>query len=263
MTEQQDNRFPLVSVGDIGGATIQTVNARDLHAFLKVGKDFSNWIKDRIEAYAFAENVDFVVFAETGENSRGGRPAKEYAISIDMAKELSMVERNEQGKKARQYFIECERRAKDPAAALNDPAKLRSLLLENVEKVLALEARIEDLSPLAASYEHLTRSDGTFCVTDAAKALGQRPKDLFSWLQANKWIYRRAGNGHFVGYQNKVGSGLIDHRVEEVTRSDGSSKITEQVRITAKGMAALAEKLAAQPVGATVHAAIQAYQAAV
>lgn len=135
---------------------------------------------------------------------------------------------------------ELERR-QDPATALNDPSTLRHLLLENVEKVLALEVRVGELSTLAESYEHLTRTDGTMCITDAAKVLGIRPKDLFAWLQTNKWIYRRAGNGHFVGYQSRVGAGLIDHRVEEVTRSDGSSKITEQVRITAKGLAKLGE----------------------
>lgn len=138
-------------------------------------------------------------------------------------------------------IAELERYQSSPEAALNDPAKLRHLLLENVEKVLALEATVSDLAPKAKSYEFLTRTDGTMCITDAAKALCVRPKDLFSWLQANKWIYRRAGNGHFVGFQSKIGQGVLDHRVEEVTRADGSTKITEQVRITAKGMAKLGE----------------------
>lgn len=126
-------------------------------------------------------------------------------------------------------------------AVLSDPAKLRHLLLENVEKVLALQAEVAELAPQAAAYEHLTRSDGTLCLTDAAKALEMRPKDFFAWLKSVGWIYRRAGNGHWVGYQPKIQSGYLDHRVEEVTRADGSTKITEQVRITAKGMAKLAE----------------------
>lgn len=132
----------------------------------------------------------------------------------------------------------------DHAAALNNPATLRHLLLENVEKVLALEAEVKELAPMAASYEFLTRTDGTMCITDAAKVFEMRPKDFFAWLQSNQWIYRRAGNGHFVGYQPKIQQGLLDHRLEEVTRADGSTKITEQVRITAKGMAKLGELLA-------------------
>lgn len=138
-------------------------------------------------------------------------------------------------------LAELERYQSSPQAALNDPAKLRHLLLENVEKVLALEATVSELGPKAKSYDFLTRTDGTMCITDAAKALNMRPKDLFQWLQSEKWIYRRAGNGHFVGFQSRITQGLIDHRVEEVTRSDGSTKITEQVRITAKGMAKLGE----------------------
>ena len=104
------------------GAAVQTVNARELHAFLEVGKDFSTWIKDRIEQYGFSEGQDYAVFdsPELGnQTGRGGdRRSKTYAISLNMAKELAMVERNEKGKQARAYFIECERRAqhKDPAS---------------------------------------------------------------------------------------------------------------------------------------------------
>ncbi|MCG8766153.1 antA/AntB antirepressor family protein, partial [Tenacibaculum finnmarkense] len=89
------------------------VNARELHQFLEVGKDFSTWIKDRINKYEFVENEDFEVFPNIGENPNSGRPSKDYAISLDMAKELSMVERNEKGKQARRYFIAMEKIAKN------------------------------------------------------------------------------------------------------------------------------------------------------
>lgn len=90
----------------------RAVSARELHLFLGVGRDFSNWIKGRIEEYGFIENQDYMVFAEIGENSNGGRPLKEYALTLDMAKELSMVEKTERGKQARRYFIEMEKLAK-------------------------------------------------------------------------------------------------------------------------------------------------------
>ena len=104
----------LIAIGEraVGADLVQTVDGRELHAFLRVGKDFSNWMKDRIAQYGFAEGVDFVIYANSGENTGRGRRAKEYALTLDMAKELSMVERNDQGKAARRYFIECERRAK-------------------------------------------------------------------------------------------------------------------------------------------------------
>ena len=74
---------------NIGGQTIETVNARELHSFLEVGKVFASWIKDRIEQYNFIENLDYGVFTETGNNLSGGRPSKEYAISIDLAKTVN------------------------------------------------------------------------------------------------------------------------------------------------------------------------------
>ncbi|HGJ5882876.1 antA/AntB antirepressor family protein [Arsenophonus sp.] len=125
-----------IETKNINGELIQTVNARDLHQFLEVGKDFSNWIKDRIKQYGFVENIDYIVFANFGENPFGGRPAKEYHISLDMAKELSMVERNEKGKQARQYFIECERQAKTAKHVIPQtlPDVLR-LAAEMAEKV--------------------------------------------------------------------------------------------------------------------------------
>ena len=94
---------------EIAGNQIRAVDARELHTFLEVGRDFSNWIKDRIDQGMFSEGKDYVLtLTKTGVRSNVVQ--KDYAISISMAKELSMLERNEQGKLARQYFIECEKR---------------------------------------------------------------------------------------------------------------------------------------------------------
>ncbi len=84
----------------IGEGLVQTVNARDLHVFLEIGKDFSTWLKSRIEQYEFIENQDFVCSPVLGSEGRGGHNRIDYHLTLDMAKELSMVERNEKGKQA-------------------------------------------------------------------------------------------------------------------------------------------------------------------
>jgi len=94
-----------------GGRNV--VSARDLHAFLESGQQFGNWIRNRIEKYGFVENEDFKVFNNGIKNPRGGRPMVEYALTLDMAKELSMVEGNEKGRQARRYFSEWENRSKN------------------------------------------------------------------------------------------------------------------------------------------------------
>ncbi|MBU2762355.1 antA/AntB antirepressor family protein [Acidithiobacillus caldus] len=93
----------------IGGEEVFAVNARDLHAFLMNRDKFATWIKDRIAQYGFIENHDFIGFSEVSEKPKGGRPSKDYLLTLDMAKELAMVERTERGRQARRYFIACER----------------------------------------------------------------------------------------------------------------------------------------------------------
>ncbi|NDY73964.1 hypothetical protein DO021_19540 [Desulfobacter hydrogenophilus] len=110
----------------------RSVDARELYQFLEVGKDFSTWIKGRIDKYGFALNADYIitydspkpasngVYPRFGENPQGsevepdlgGRPSVNYHLTLDMAKELAMVERNDKGREARQYFIECEKIAR-------------------------------------------------------------------------------------------------------------------------------------------------------
>ena len=142
---------------------------------MAVGKDCSNWIKDRIDQYDSLQNQDFVVFANSGENYKGGRLAKEYAVTLDMAKELFMVERNEEGKQAHQYF-ECERRAKDAAnrdavELLNDLAAMRGLLQHYSEKIIQLETVVKKQQPKVEALDRVATANGSLCVTDVAKVL--------------------------------------------------------------------------------------------
>lgn len=101
----------------IGEALLPAVNARELHAFLQVGKDFTTWLKDRASQYKFIENKDFVCSPVSGSKMQGAHNRKDYMISLSMAKELAIVERNDKGRQARLYFIACEQRALQLAGA--------------------------------------------------------------------------------------------------------------------------------------------------
>lgn len=105
----------------LDGVEQLTIDARKLHAALKVGRVFAAWITGRIEEYKFNENKDFIVFTEMGKNPLGGRPSKEYRLSLDMGKELAMVENNEEGRKIRRYFIECEKALRANVLAQRPP----------------------------------------------------------------------------------------------------------------------------------------------
>lgn len=139
--------------------------------------------------------------------------------------------------------LEAERQTFDPATILENPAAMRGLLLTYTEKVIALEARVEGMREDVEAHERLTKADGSLNITEAAKSLGIRPKDLFSWLAQNGWTYRRPNGATWLGYQDKANRGLLEHKTTTVLRADGSEKITEQVRVTAKGLSVLARMI--------------------
>lgn len=229
----------------LGEESVPTVNARKLHEFLEVGKVFGAWIQDRITQYNFVENQDYVLtVSKTG--IRQNVIQKDYHITLDMAKELSMVERNEKGKQARQYFIECERKVKaaDPIEALKDPAKLRQVLLGYTEKVLDLENKVAELVPKVEAYDRFaTFTEGSYCIRDTAKMLGVKEKALVQSLLQWKWVYRRPMSSNLLGYAEREQMGYVEHKVTEGTKPDGSKWSNAQCRITAKGLARLSKLL--------------------
>ncbi|KDN09400.1 AntA/AntB antirepressor domain protein [Gilliamella apicola] len=131
------NNLVPVTETQLNGKLQQTVSAKQLHHFLGVGRDFSTWIKGRIEQYGFIENDDYVVFdspelvnqsiknkqLNKRETVRGGdRRSIDYHLTLNMAKELAMIENNEKGRAIRKYFIRCEEHLKEIAPAIQKKA---------------------------------------------------------------------------------------------------------------------------------------------
>lgn len=131
---QKIGLIPIVE-GVIGSEEQSCVDARDLHTWLKCGEIFSTWIKKRIKTYKFIENEDFAcilvntkTIRKYGNSTREGKSRRtEYLLTLDMAKELSMVENNEQGRVARRYFINCEKVLRKTVFGLMDQFNKASL----------------------------------------------------------------------------------------------------------------------------------------
>ena len=127
-----------------------------------------------------------------------------------------------------------------PAVPQSLSAALR-LAADQADQIEAQQAQLAITTPKAQALDRLTLADNLLCLTDAAKHLGLEPRRLTSWLSAHDWIYKRAGGKHWIAYQPRLKAGLLDHKLTTVMRADGSEKHTEQVLVTAKGMAKLAE----------------------
>lgn len=236
-----ENLNSLLPISENNGK--KAVNARALHAFLGSKRDFSNWIKDRIDKYDFIENQDYVVFNNFGENPKGGRPQIEYALSIGMAKELSMVEGNEKGKQARKYFIACEENRKELSRkeilmiALKAEEEKEKLALENKN----LKAENLELQHQSEYARFVLQSKKTVLVTQIAQDYGMTAI-RFNALLRDLRIQRKV-NGQWILYGEYLGKGYVHSATHNYTHSNGSPDVSLNTEWTQKGRLFLYEEL--------------------
>lgn len=123
-----------VTKNEIGNAELNSVNAKEIHDYLQVKTRFDMWIGRAISKYDFKENIDFCTIL--GESS-GGRKATEYIVTMDMAKELAMLENNPKGKETRKYFINCEKELQksSPYAALQEIVAFQKKQLDQLQGI--------------------------------------------------------------------------------------------------------------------------------
>ena len=242
------NKLVPIIYTDIGGETQPTVNARDLHNFLGAGKFFANWIKDRIEKYGFVENVDYIkLLPELAKTPSGGRPTIEYYISLSMAKELAMVERNAKGREIRLYFIKCEKIAKEksapPAIANMSKLDILKLALESEEKRLELERQnkglqdqiIED-APLVALAQRVSDYGDAVKLDIAAKAVDVPPMKYRQSVKDMGWL---RADGHPM--QFAIDRGYMKVKIFPVHHKHGAVTDSYTPLITGKGQVKVAQ----------------------
>jgi phage anti-repressor protein/phage antirepressor YoqD-like protein len=264
--DSEVSRLVPVRISIIGGETIATSNARDLHAFLGSKQHFADWIAARIKQYDFVDGHDFTV-----QKVMIGRATQfEYDITLNMAKELAMVERTPRGKEARQYYIECERRAH---AAPARPAELSRMDLIEMAmaaereriaadaKVQQLEHQAAEQAPAAAGFNLLAGADGSMCIRDAAAALKMRPCDLTDYLVQKEWIYQRTGAEDYKAFGKRLQALDLKYNVFGYTsKTTGDRKARQQIRITNKGLTKLAAMVAQDAVAKRLAAGAAQHQ---
>lgn len=134
---ENQGQFVTVFNGEINQTTEMLCNARELHKFLGVQTRFNDWIKSRISEYGFVKNQDYVSFTENSVKPKNGRKSIQYHITLDMAKELAMVEKNAKGREIRRYFIDCEKKANSLTAQITET----TILLKSIDGNLSEAGR--------------------------------------------------------------------------------------------------------------------------
>lgn len=222
----------------------RAVSARELHKFLEVQTPFTMWI-DRMFEYGFAENIDFEAtnFFVNHPNSIGGTTVKDYALTLDCAKEIAMLQRSEKGKTARQYFIECEKqlRAKEQAHQQIPQSFSEALRLaaEQAEKIEAQQKQLQAQAPKVLFADTVIGSQSSCLIGELAKLITQKgyeigEKRLFKWLRENHYLGTR-GEYYNIPNQQYIEQGLFELKKGTRSGNGGVMHTTITPKVTGKG----------------------------
>ena len=214
-----------------------SVSGRELHEFLGVETPYRKWIPRMIE-YGFTEGKDFnadknVRVGEEG-NREVARELTDHLLTIDMAKEIAMIQRTDRGKQARQYFIQVE---KD----YNSPEKIMARALRIAEKELStLKLDVERMKPKEIFADSVASSHTSILIGELAKILkanghetGQ--KRLFETLRQDGFLIKRKGSDFNMPTQKSMELGLMEIKETTINNADGSIRLNKTTKVTGKG----------------------------
>lgn len=217
------------------------VSGRELHEFLEVKTRYDIWFS-RMKEYGFIENQDFIAIVQKRTTAQGNETTyTDHAIKLDMAKELAMIQRNEKGKQARQYFIAVEKAWNSPEMIMKRALEIanrnvESLKLENEEQ----KKQLKEQKPKVLFADAVSTSHTSILIGELAKILKQNGVDmgqnrLFKWLRDNGYLIKRKGTDYNMPTQYSMDLGLFEVKETSITHSDGHISISKTPKVTGKG----------------------------
>lgn len=214
-----------------------TVSGRLLHERLEVKTRYNDWFLRMCE-YGFTEGMDF--YSELSKTSEGGRPATDHLLTIDMAKELCMLQRTEQGKAVRRYLLDVEKQWNQPEAVMARALRMSNAKLQAVnDRLQQLEAKVEEDKPKVMFAEAVSASHTSILVGDLAKLLRQNGASigqnrLFEMLRKDGYLMKY-GDSRNLPTQRAMEMGLFEIKETTINNPDGSIRITKTTKVTGKG----------------------------
>lgn len=210
-----------------------TLSARELYKELNIAGRFSRWFEQMSE-YGFEENADFTSVQNcTVVNNGATRELQDYQITLDMAKEIAMLQRNEKGKEIRRKLIELEK-------AWNSPEKVMARALDIAHKTIAnLQIENEEMKPKAIFADAVATSDTSIIIGDLAKLIKQNGTDigqkrLFERMRNDGYLIK-TGTSKNMPTQKAMEKGLFEVKERVISNPDGSTRITRTTKVTGKG----------------------------
>lgn len=233
MKSLQSKTNPLINLHEQADGSV-AVMGRDLHEFLEIKTRYNDWFS-RMKEYGFEDNSDYLAITQKRVTAQGNiTDYVDHVLTIDMAKEISMIQRNEKGKQARQYFIQIEK-------AWNSPEMVMKRALQIADrKIIDLQDRIALDKPKVIFADAVSASHTSILVGDLAKLLKQNGIDiganrLFEWMRANGFLIRRKGTDYNMPTQYSMELELFEIKERTISNPDGSIRTTKTSKVTGKG----------------------------
>jgi anti-repressor protein len=214
-----------------------TVLGRDLHTMLEVDTEYRHWFPRMCE-YGFAEGSDFNSFKNDRVQMEGGRAVSrettDHQLTIDMAKEICMLQRSEKGKVCREYFIAIEKQWNRPEAVM-----ARALQFAD-KQIKELSAKVEQDKPKVLFASAVEASKTSILIGELAKLIRQNGVEigqnrLFTWLRDNGYLIKRQGTDYNMPTQRSMERGWFEVKETAISRSDGSITVSKTTKVTGKG----------------------------
>lgn len=225
------------------GTDAPTVSARDLHEGLEIKTAFKDWFP-RMAEYGFETGKDFNMLKNERVQMEGNREVRreivDYQISVDMAKQICMIQRSEKGKRYREYFLDLEKAWNTPEQVMARALKIADQQIEDLKhNNRLLEQKIEADKPKTIFADAVSTSHTSILVGDLAKLICQNgyqigQKRLFEWLWENGYLVK-GGSSKNMPMQRYVELGLFEVKESNVQNPDGSVRITRTTKVTGKG----------------------------
>ncbi len=220
-----------------------TVSGRSLHEFLEVGTAYKDWFPRMCE-YGFSEDLDYnplkIEQVQIEGNREVTRTITDHQLTVDMAKELAMLQRTDKGKQARQYFLQLEKAWNSPEYVMARAIKMANTkILEIQNTVLELESKIEEDKPKVIFADAVDVSKTSILIGDLAKLINQNGYEigsirLFEWLRNNNYLIK-GGNSKNMPTQKAMDLCLFEVKERTINNPDGSVRITRTTTVTGKG----------------------------
>lgn len=228
-----------------------TVSARELHEGLEIKSNFTTWF-DRMCEYGFTEN-DYTVMWSDSKNGNAVEFEKnaqymsakgftmDAQISVDMAKQICMIQRSEKGRQYRQYFLDLEKAWNTPEQVMARALKMAGKTIDKLksQNTVLLED-IQRMKPKEIFADAVATSHTSILIGDLAKLIKQNGVDigqkrLFSWLRDNGYLIKRNGSEWNMPTQRSMEAGLFEVKESTVNNPDGSIRINKTTKVTGKG----------------------------